>query len=106
MYKPDLFDVVELKIDLPEFNLNRGAQGTILECYPDGEYEVEFVDEDGQTLALCAVPPEKIAVVYRAQSKQKKQILQQLLSVVNTLDDERAKEVLNYADTLRQHQAA
>ena len=105
MNKPDLFDVVELKNDLPEFGLKRGVQGTVVECYPDGEYEVEFVDDDGQTLALCALPPGKISVVYETHAKHKKQILQQLFSIVNTLDEERAKEVLSFADNLRQHQA-
>jgi hypothetical protein len=61
MDKPDLFDVIELKTDLPEFNLSRGAQGTVVERYPDGEYEVEFVDDDGLTLAICALPLDKIA---------------------------------------------
>lgn len=106
MDKPDLFDVVELKTDLPEFNLSRGAQGTVVECYPDGEYEVEFVDDDGQMLALCALPPEKISLVYQARSNQKKQILRQLLAVVNSLDQERAEKVLNFADNLRQHETA
>jgi len=65
MNKPDLFDVVELESDLPEFGLKQGVQGTIVECYPDGEYEVEFIDEDGQTLALCALPPDKISLTRR-----------------------------------------
>jgi hypothetical protein len=71
MNMPDLFDVVELQRGLPELGLTRGAQATIVECYPDGEYEVEFVDEDGQTLALCALPLDKISVVYQANTKQK-----------------------------------
>jgi len=60
MNKPDLFDVVELQSDLPEFGLRQGAQGTIVECYPDGEYEVEFDDGDDLTLAVCALPLDKI----------------------------------------------
>jgi len=104
MYKPDLFDVVELQSDLPEFDLKQGAQGTIVECYPDGEYEVEFVDEDGQILALCALPLEKISIVYQARPNQKKRILRQLFSVVNSFDEEKAEKVLNFADTLREHQ--
>jgi hypothetical protein len=60
MNKLSLFDIVELREDLPQFDLKRGAQGTVVECYSDGEFEVEFVDEDGETIALCALPPEKI----------------------------------------------
>ncbi len=106
MNQPDLFDMVELQEDLPEFDWKRGAQGTIVECYSGGEYEVEFVDEEGQTLALCALPPEKITALSFAASHQKKQIMRQLFSVVNEFDDERAQKVLSFADTLREHQAA
>ncbi|MCI0694686.1 DUF4926 domain-containing protein [candidate division KSB1 bacterium] len=106
MNKPDLFDVVELQSDLPELGLERGAQGTVVECYPDGEYEIEFVDEDGQTLALCALPLDKISVVYQANTKQKRQVLQQLVSIMSELDEERARKVVDFADSLRQPQAA
>ncbi len=106
MNKPDLFDVVELREDLPEFDLKRGAQGTIVECYSDGEYEVEFADEDGQTLALCALPLQKLTALSPSAAHQKKQIMRQLFSVVNELDEERAQKVLSFADTLRERQAA
>jgi hypothetical protein len=41
---PDLFDVIELAVDLPERGLRAGMQGTIVERYP-GAYEVEFTNE-------------------------------------------------------------
>ena len=41
--KPELFDVVELLVDLPERNLQAGMQGTILEDYGTA-YEVELVN--------------------------------------------------------------
>ena len=106
MNKPDLFDVVELKSDLSEFDLPRGTQGTIVECYPDGEYEVEFIDDDGQTLALCALPLDKLSLVREVSLEQKRQILRQISSIINELDDEGARKVLSFADGLRQHQAA
>ncbi len=40
MNQPELFDIVELLVDLPEDNLNIGIQGTIVECYDDNTYEV------------------------------------------------------------------
>ncbi|NJR48107.1 MAG: DUF4926 domain-containing protein, partial [Hyellaceae cyanobacterium CSU_1_1] len=43
MTQPELFDVVELLIDLPESNLRAGVQGAIVECYQDNNYEVEFL---------------------------------------------------------------
>ena len=55
MTQPELFDVVKLLIDLPEHNLRAGIQGAIVECYQDNNYEIEFFNSDGETLALCAL---------------------------------------------------
>lgn len=64
--RPALLDPVALVADLPEHGLRRGQVGTIVECHPDGAFEVEFVDEDGRTYALIAVKPEHVMVlVYR-----------------------------------------
>lgn len=66
MARAKLLDVVALLVDLPEEGLVRGQVGTIVECHPDGAFEVEFVDEDGRTYALVAVKPEHVMVlVYR-----------------------------------------
>jgi len=106
MNKPNLFDVIELTVNLPEENLARGAQGTIVECYPDGAYEVEFTDEDGQTLALCAILPEQFHIVYRHQTDtEKEKTVQKLLAIVNNLNNERTEEVLDFANSLRQREA-
>ena len=45
MIKPELFDLVELLVDLPEHNLIMGEQGTIVEEYNDGFYEIEFSND-------------------------------------------------------------
>lgn len=106
MNKPNLFDVVELTVDLPEENLARGAQGTIVECYEDGAYEVEFTNDEGEALALCAVSPEQIHVVYRHQiDADKEKAVQKLLAIVNSLDKKGTDEVLDFANSLRQRQA-
>ena len=57
-----LFDVVKLTQDLPQEGLKKGQQGTILEIFhePHLAYEIEFCDEDGQTLALLALQPDQI----------------------------------------------
>lgn len=47
-----LLDVVALTVDKPEFKLTRGEIGTVVECYSDDAYEVEFVAQDGYTYAL------------------------------------------------------
>ena len=47
-------DVVALQQSLPEHNLLEGTRGTIVMVYrePTLGYEVEFVDERGETLAV------------------------------------------------------
>jgi Domain of unknown function (DUF4926) len=47
-----LLDVVVLTKDLPELNLRKGQVGTIVEVYMSDDFEVEFVDLQGNTYAL------------------------------------------------------
>ncbi|MEG4067463.1 DUF4926 domain-containing protein [Microcoleus sp. Pol11C2] len=37
---PELFDVVELLVTLPEYNLHQGVRGAIVDGYDEGNYEV------------------------------------------------------------------
>ncbi len=60
MIEPELFDVIELLVDLPEENLRAGVRGAIVECYEDGKYEVEFTNQEGETLALSTLSSEQI----------------------------------------------
>jgi hypothetical protein len=59
--------IVRLKDDKPEQNLKAGMQGTILYTYTlnhiNYDYEVEFSDNDGNTLALMQLPEEDIELV-------------------------------------------
>jgi hypothetical protein len=59
-HKIQLLDVVALTESLPEYNLWRGEIGAVVECYPDGAYEVEFVAQDGYTYALVAIQGEQL----------------------------------------------
>jgi hypothetical protein len=61
MKRPELLDVVILLFDLDEFRLRRGIAGTVVEVYGDFEaYEVEFMDDDGDTVALLTLPPNAV----------------------------------------------
>ena len=68
MIKPELFDVIELLVDLPEVEINAGELGTIVEKYDDRAYEVEFANDDGETLALLVLTPEKFIVVWKSET--------------------------------------
>jgi hypothetical protein len=49
-------DTVRLRRSRPEEGLAAGAEGTVVLAYPDGRhYEVEFLDSDGWTTAVCTL---------------------------------------------------
>ena len=50
-----LLDVVALTEDLPAENLYRGQVGTVVEILAPDAFEVEFIDNQGQTYALLAL---------------------------------------------------
>jgi len=63
-----LLDVVALTADIPEKSLLRGHVGTVVEVYPDGQYEVEFADEEGRTFALEVIgEPQLMLLRYRPE---------------------------------------
>jgi hypothetical protein len=60
---PHLLDVVALLSDVPAHGLVRGQVGTVVELL-DGAYEVEFSDDEGQTYAELALPPNQLLVLH------------------------------------------
>ena len=58
------YDVIKLKKDNPSRNLYAGVKGTILMVYDEPHlpraYEVEFLDEEGKTLALLTLQEDEI----------------------------------------------
>jgi hypothetical protein len=69
MQNPQLFDVVELLVNLPEHGLQVGAQGAIVEQYSDQSYEVEFTNGIGETITMVVLSPEQFVVVWRSEAK-------------------------------------
>lgn len=53
---PELLDVVALLKPYPELGLVAGQMGTVVDCYGNGDFEVEFLGKDGVTAALAAFP--------------------------------------------------
>lgn len=102
MTEPEIFDVIELLIDLPEDNLSVGVRGAIVECYGARKYEVEFTNEDGESLALCTLSPEQFMVVWKAKTKSWLSVSEQIAATVSHLSEERQQEVLNFARSLYQ----
>jgi hypothetical protein len=100
----ELFDVVELKRDIPEHRLQAGMQGTIVECHVDNAYEVEFADESGETQALLALRPDQFTVVWRARTRTWLSLAEQVAAVIGDLPESAGYEVLDFARFLRAHQ--
>jgi Domain of unknown function (DUF4926) len=71
MQNPQLFDVVELLVNLPEQGLQVGVQGAIVEQYADQSYEVEFTNGLGETIATVVLLPEQFVVVWQSNSMMK-----------------------------------
>ena len=75
MKSPELLDVVELLVNLPGDGLQVGTQGTIVECYGDDAYEVEFVNGAGETIAMVVLTLAQLSVTWRAESKKLVEVL-------------------------------
>jgi Domain of unknown function (DUF4926) len=101
MNQAELFDIVELLVDLPEDNLKAGVQGTIVECYNDNAYEIEFSNSEGETLALCTLSSQQFVTVWQAKTKSWLSLSEQITAVVKNLDTQRQKEVFKFARSLQ-----
>ncbi len=100
MTEPELFDVVELLVDLPEYHLRVGARGAIVHCHPDNTYEVEFTNEEGETLAMCPLSPRQFIVVWRARSRAWVPAGERIAVLLGHLSEEAEREVLDFAHYL------
>ncbi len=62
---PEL-EIVALTEDMPKHGLKADDIGTIVDAHKDA-YTVEFVRQDGHTIALIEVEPEQIRRIDRTQ---------------------------------------
>lgn len=63
-----LLDVVALKLDILDEKLEVGMQGTIVHIFdtPTKAYEVEFANEDGETIVQLALTPDQFEIVWES----------------------------------------
>ena len=85
-----LFELVVLKQDLPNYNLKRGLIGTILEIFDENSlnpaYEVDFIDEEGQTLAMVALTQDQLWPITSAQYEFINTVIQEIREIYAKLD--------------------
>lgn len=55
-----VLDLVALIGDVPKHGLRRGEVGTVVECWKDGAYEVEFSDDSGEAYAFAPLRAEQL----------------------------------------------
>ena len=94
---PEIGDIIETVTDIPEKNLRSGVRGAVVHCHCDNFYEVEFTDENGETLDFSALNAGHFIVVWRAETRQWGPIAEQTSARVAGLPDDAARQVLNLA---------
>ncbi|MGK7944610.1 MAG: DUF4926 domain-containing protein [Microcystaceae cyanobacterium] len=102
MIKPELFDIVELLVNLPEYQQMIGSQGAIVECHDDHNFEVEFANEEGETTTLCNLSDKKFVIVWKSSTKQWLSTSDQITAIINHLSPNKQEEVLKYARLIYQ----
>jgi hypothetical protein len=61
----NIWDVVALTIDLPEYNLCQGQVGTVVEILANGSaFEVEFSDRQGRTYESIGLRADRLMVLH------------------------------------------
>ncbi|MCX6045666.1 MAG: DUF4926 domain-containing protein [Chloroflexi bacterium] len=94
---PELFDLVELIIDIPERNLRAGMRGTIVHCHSETAFEVEFTNEQGETLDEWSFTTNQFIVVWRHATHDWVPLTEQAAALVAHLPSAAAHEVLDFA---------
>lgn len=98
MQAVNLFDVVELIVDLPHQGLYAGMQGTVLDIHEGGKaFEVEFSDEQGHVLSFLALTPEQFVVIWHSENQQWVPLAERIAELVSRLPESVGMEVLDFA---------
>ena len=103
---PNLLDVVELLVDLPEHGLRAGDRGTVVDSYPSGIFEIEFVAESGETVASCPLSRDQVLVVWQSETRSWVPADEQIAAIVARLPESGEQEVLDFVRFLHARQRA
>jgi hypothetical protein len=99
---PELFDVIELMEDMREDALYAGMEGTVVASHPGDAYEVEFIQESGETLALVVLRPHQFIVVWRASMGAPVSVAEQVTALIERLPENEGQAVLDFARFLHE----
>ncbi len=90
-------DIVELIVNIPAQGLFAGAQGALVHSHPQGADEVEFANDEGETLACFTLPPEHFVVVWSAATQEWVALSERMSALLKKMPQERAQEVFDFA---------
>lgn len=104
--QPDLLDVVEILLDLPDLGLQSGDRGAIVEKYDDRttplSYEIEFTNADGETIALSRLSAQQFIVIWRNATQTWVSLVDRIAALIQALPEDRQEQVLSFTRTLYQ----
>jgi hypothetical protein len=106
MLTPKLFDVIEVLSDVPEQGVRAGMRGTLVEQYTPEAFEVEFLNREGETLALCPLKTWQFIVVWQAESQQSVPLENQTAQIITRLPEKAGEEILDFARFIGARQLA
>jgi hypothetical protein len=75
------------------FRIDRGA---ICEEYDNSQYEVEFTNSDGESIALVALSVDSFVGVWRSASKTWVPIAEKIQAIVSALPEENLSKVFKF----------
>ena len=96
-------DLVELTVDIPERNLRCGTQGTVVHCHNSESYEIEFTNNNGETVDFLSMRSKQFIVVWRAETERWVSKVEQVSALTANLPDESVNEILDFARFLSVH---
>lgn len=103
MIAPELFDTIELLVDIPERQLYAGMLGAIVDQYDDEHFEVEFANDAGKTEQLCTLSSDQFIVVWQNATKAPVTTADLITQLTLRLDEAKQQEVAQYARALYAH---
>jgi tetratricopeptide (TPR) repeat protein len=100
--KAQELDVVELTEDLPEFGLKRGDRGAVVAAFgePDEAYDLEFVDESGQSRFAYSIKPNHILNVEAVAKETYEKGVESLKSGASFEGRRKLREAIRMSPTL------
>ena len=98
-----MLDVIVLLEDLPEYGLQKGDKGTVVDISFDGALLLDCSDIEKGELCLPSVSPDQVRLYWRAETQTYVSPRDALRERVAGLTDEEAAAALSFIEKLQVH---